>query len=791
MKRKLMVGCLAAVLTVTGWSGAASAVETDGNTARSTLETRTFAQPEDLGTVLQSISTIDTAYGTENGKPVMYTSASGTPSTFNVIDLQSNQLLRTFPLPGVGSVWTHTVDASGNVYIAGDGKLYRYSPTALTVMDMGAVPGRAIYGLSTDEAGNVYGGSYPNAKVFKYDVASSTFRDYGTVQEGQDYVRGAAYYGGSIYAGIGSKGSLVKVDAETGAKTQIPFPERPDYNTANFGFVYDLNVVGKYLFVHLSTESYMFVYDLESQQWTDVWVKGYRGLYTSPELDGKTYFVAGGKLQSLNLTTLVVEDTGIAFGTYLRHSEWVEIPGDPDLPGKSLVTIQFGGAITYFNLTTKKVKTVEPVVQGNPIEIQSLGKDESGKLYASGYMGTTAAQVDPVTGNKLMFPLGQAEGMVAANGKMYFGLYTGAVLREFDPAQPVVNNVNPRLLYDIAEDQDRPFAMLAAAGKLFAGTIPTYGQLGGAVTVVDQTGPNAAKTYRNVVQDQSVIGLAYRDGKLYGSTSIWGGLGIDPSQTEAKLFVMNPDTGEKLKEVTPQLPGAVKPKAIGGLSFGPDGLLWGAAYGTIFAANPDTLEIVKSKEIKATDWNFNHLWRPTYLHWGDDGLLYTTVGYNLTVIDPSTLEHKVLDTTALMVIGDDGHLYYTKGSRLARIQVSDTDFTAPAAPVVVSPQKPEKTNTLSPIVKISAEAGSTIQVLDRDEIVGSTIASADGATDVALTLPSAGVYNKLTAVAIDAAGNRSEAAKLPNLIVKLDKDDRGGEDDNEDDVDADDAADES
>jgi hypothetical protein len=143
----------------------------------------------------------------------------------------------------------------------------------------------------------------------------------------------------------------------------------------------------------------------------------------------------------------------------------------------------------------------------------------------------------------------------------------------------------------------------------------------------------------------------------------------------------------------------------------------------------------------------------------------------------------VLDTTALMVIGDDGHLYYTKGSRLTRIQVSDTDFTAPAAPVVVSPQKPEKANTLSPIVKISAEAGSTIQVLDRDEIVGSAVASANGATDVALTLPSAGVYNKLTAVAIDAAGNRSEAAKLPNLIVKLgkDKDDRDDrEEDNDD-----------
>jgi hypothetical protein len=41
--------------------------------------------------------------------------------------------------------------------------------------------------------------------------------------------------------------------------------------------------------------------------------------------------------------------------------------------------------------------------------------------------------------------------------------------------------------------------------------------------------------FRNVVQDQSIISLDYKDGKVYGSTSINGGLGADPTAEEAKF----------------------------------------------------------------------------------------------------------------------------------------------------------------------------------------------------------------------------------------------------------------
>lgn len=138
--------------------------------------------------------------------------------------------------------------------------------------------------------------------------------------------------------------------------------------------------------------------------------------------------------------------------------------------------------------------------------------------------------------------------------------------------------------------------------------------------------------------------------------------------------------------MTPELPGKLPAKHIGQLTFGPDGLLWGAAWGTVFAMDPDTLEVVKSREVFPTDWKFGHMWRPIQMRWGDDGLLYTTLGRNLTVINPESLDHRVLaEKTELMTLGGDGYIYYAQGTELKRIALpandsSDADSDSGAGP---------------------------------------------------------------------------------------------------------------
>lgn len=628
---------------------------------------RDFAEPENLGPLIRSVAAFDSAYGSEDGHDVMYTTVAGSPASFQVVDLDDHRLLRTIPLPGAADSWSHAIDADGTVVISGGGHLFRYSPTSATVTDLGQAPGASVlYGVSPDGQGNIYAGTYPDGKVVKYDAASGGFVDLGTVVPGQDYVRGLAYHEGTVYAGIGITGSLWAIDPDNNTRTEIPLPERPEYDPAAPPNVYGLNVVGDLLFVHLSGVDLLLVWDIVAQQWLDTVITDYRGLYTSPELDGRTYLMAGGKLRSFDLTTHEVSDTGLSFGTYLRHGAWVDVSAtNPELPGLSLVTVQYGGAITFLNLESGAVINKPTILEGSPISLQTLERGPDDRLYVSGYPGGSGARFDPATGASETFALGQSEGMAALGDSMFFGNYPGAVMHELDTTQPLQSGTNPRQVHDIGDDQDRPFAITAGDDRLFVGTIPTYGALGGAVTIKDG---DTWSTYRDVVPDQSVMSLAYRDGKLYGSTTIWGGLGIEPTESEAKIFVFDVAGRTVEKVITPKLPGKIAPKAIGSLSFGPDGLLWGAAWGTIFAVNPKNGTVVRSRKIRPTDWDFNHLWRPIQLRWSADGLLYTTLGNRLTVVDPRTLKHRELAETELMTLSADGDIYYADGANLMRIR---------------------------------------------------------------------------------------------------------------------------
>jgi len=169
----------------------------------------------------------------------------------------------------------------------------------------------------------------------------------------------------------------------------------------------------------------------------------------------------------------------------------------------------------------------------------------------------------------------QIEGIGFINGKVYYGIYGGAVIYEYDPAKPFRMGTNPKTIHDIQNGQSRPFTFASGDGKLFAGTVADYGQLGGALTVYDSNAGTWTE-HRNIVPNQSVIGLAYLNGKVYGGTSIWGGLGVEPSEAEARLFEW--DVAEKKATYVglPAVPG-FSPQMIGELSIGPDGSIYYAS----------------------------------------------------------------------------------------------------------------------------------------------------------------------------------------------------------------------
>ncbi|WP_142759821.1 cohesin domain-containing protein [Bacillus sp. HNG] len=637
------------------------------------LENVTFSEPENLQSpIADTVGLFDGRTGVEDSVNVMYTTVKGIPPVFHVINIDEHKLIRSLPMEGAGDVWSHTVVPNGDVYVAAGGQLWVYSPVTKDIKKVYTHSTENVFwALEHDEAGNVYIATGPLGKIIKYDPTTHTAHDYGRLMGhiSQEYVRSIDYSNGYVYGGT-SLGEIYKINVKTGEKVEIASPLNEE------GYVYDLDIVDdRLLIARFETSQTRYVYNLETEKWEDVKiVNSSSGLHLpKTSLDGKIYMPVNGKIASFDVNTFEVAEI-VDFGTGFRGADWVE-PPDPELPGVSLVTMNFAGSYMFFNPATGKIKTINNFLPPSPSITHVFKKGTNGKIYITGMQASKAAEYDVFTKEMKLFPMGQAGAVIPYQDKVYFGVYPGGGFEEYFPA----GGDNPRKLFNIGDAQDRPISGIEAEGKIFVGSIPDYGELGGAMMVYDPSGDNpkdSYKVHRNIVENQSIISLAYKDGKIFGSTSINGGLSSETKATEAKIFVWDIDKEKKIKEISLDIPGLYNPPAIGGLSIGPDGLLWGAVNGIVFAMDPESLAVIKYKNLFPTDGSWGQ-WGAYNVEWQND-ILYMQLGRRLVAIDPISLDFHYFEDSEAFTIGEDGHLYYSpRSNRTLMYKVNITDKTHP------------------------------------------------------------------------------------------------------------------
>ncbi|WP_052427605.1 WD40 repeat domain-containing protein [Neobacillus niacini] len=642
------------------------------------LNNRGFKEVVELGVGASDVALTSAVFGKENGRDVVYSTANG--GRFNVVDVKDNKLIFSEQLGDVSQVWSHSIAPDGTVYIAGlgvgnVGELWSYSPSTKKVEKIGVpAAGHQLWSSTTDELGNVYLGTFADrdGRVVKYDVATDKFIDYGKIDDGNgSYVRSLAYHDGYLYAGLGVAGKVYRINVETKEKEDITknVPDIIGKPIDQVKFAYDMAVVGDYLFVKFDEggENALLFYDLMTQTWVDKQLGkigdgsaddfGTFGFIQLPINGDKAYVIYNRHILEIDINTLETRETGIRYAGGWRGGAFVDL-GRQDLPGPSLVTMTRAGQVFVANLETNKTTNLPTVMEAKPLTLHNLGKGPDGNLYMTTYPGgPKGAKFNPKTEQFVSYSQGQAEGMAAGNGSdMYFGIYPGAVIQKMN-----TDTLGTETLFNLKDEyeQDRPYIMEFENNKLLIGTIPDYKKLGGSLTIYD-TKTGERETYRNVVQDQSVVGLAYKDGKIYGSTSIRGGLDIQPTAQKAKMFVWDVEGKQKITEFELNLPGLDAPPMISGLTFDKDGLLWGAVDGILFAMNPETYEVVKYKNFYPNVKN-RGMWRPVHIEFGKDGLLYTDLAGKLTVVDPNSenLNHVTLIDTApevdFMVLAEDAN----------------------------------------------------------------------------------------------------------------------------------------
>jgi len=657
-----------------------------------------FGAPVSLG----DATIVSKTQGAAVGNGEIYFGTNGSPAAFNAVDAFTGEVNFTQSLPGEDVVWAVTIGSDNNVYVAGTqtGNLYRYNPSQKKLDNLGKNPSNKwVWDLDASEDGKIYGSTYAdgNGKAFVYDIASNTFADIGTPLPGQDYVRGGGISGDYFYAGIGTTAHLFRYNRHTLEKTEIMLPITGTSTSISNVYAYN----GK-LFVVYGTSLIIMNEDdhkiLQTINWQSS--NAFDGIIStpSPYNSDLVYFrnKNTSKLWTYNTATnefVIAEDSLTLPNLSTKAMDWVELQDGPHAGRQVLLIMTNEINVTLYDPIDRTITTYNPQVSGVGIDIQSLETGPDGNLYMGGYQGAMSVY-DTQLGEFIVQEKEphQIEGIGFINGKAYFGIYGGAIIYEYDATKPFQMGVNPKIIHDIQSGQSRPFTFTSGEDKLFIGTIADYGILGGGLTVYDSVA-GTWKEHRKGFEELSVIGLAYKDGKVYGGTSLWGGLGIEITATEAFLFEWDV-AAEKMTYSGKPAIASFTPQMIGELSIGPDGNLWGIMWGqtptsessfALFSMNPDTKEIISSR-IMNTGARAS-TWRPFFMRWGDDGILYTTLGRELYAFDPATLASVKLvnDYVHLMTLGPDGSIYYASGAKLMKIPVrmNGASLTASGTEVAV------------------------------------------------------------------------------------------------------------
>jgi hypothetical protein len=635
--------------------------------------------PEDLGVPLQDVLLIGgTVAPGPGGRTVLWGASSGSPAHLNAVDPATGAETARFDLPGADGSWAVDATPDGSVYTGtyGQGHLFRWTEQA-GVQDLGRpiASETFIWSLAAGEGATVYGGTYPGGRLFAYDPATGA-RDYGRLSPSHAYVRSVSYASGKIYAGTEAPAAVFEIDAATGASKQLPTPDGLDPAGK---WAYDVNVAAGHLYVRYGGASPgpLHVWDIAAGRWIDT-IDPAHGLDVSPpDEEGRVYLVKAGELVRYDPRTKVTTPTGLPFAGRVANTRgigWAEL-GLPDYPGRSIVGLLWRGLMFRYNPETGAKSFVQTGVRGEPIDVTALAEGPDGRMYAGGFLNGGFAALNARTGEREEFhTFSQSEDMAAHDGKLYIGAYPEARVYAYDPKLPWNSTeyspspepgpaANPARLFDLAADkQIRPRAIVSAGRYLATGTMPDLGHLGGVLALWDAKTGTLKHAQRNVIKDQSIVALAYRDGVLYGGTSIYSGQSATPpTQPEAKLFAWSVKENRLLWELVPA-PG--KP-AIPELTFDALGRLWGIAGGEVFAVSTAARKVTKRITLSDSKSATGRL----VFNRRDLSLYGAHAGQYVFKLNPLTGRHTVLKEGPVhqLAVHGSGDVYFAEGSRLFRL----------------------------------------------------------------------------------------------------------------------------
>ncbi len=673
------------------------------------LDKLTVVSSEKLGEPIQNTQvTANTIQKDSNGDHIFYGLSNNTLFAYN-LDTEEMEYTKK-----VGGSNTLDMGSDGVLNIASGTTLYRFDTATKKLESTSGISYAPDTGVmhkgAFDSKGNYYFGTYPNAALYQYNVSQKKLVKIGQNILSGEYIRAVASCGDYIFMGglgytennVNHPAELKVYDASTGTISTVtpPIWEEKGVVEGEVSKYYSMSSAGKYLFARFAcytakTSWVMGVYDSEQKKWVDFRL-GTSHLHASDmDEDGYIYMRAEGTHGKRTFvgynpeTKDIVDYDAFSFYTdYLINPSVVELKNQTKYPGKTVIFGASGKGIAIFNLQSGEYEFIVDPLPKESDSMRTIKGGPDNEILISSMAGTQMILYDGTTKTvKQDLPIAQKESIQYIDGDYYVGSYgeQGAIQKV---------NLSTGSLQAVANmsghHQGRAFVLEDAGEYIIWGTIPDYGYRGGAVGIYNKSDKTTrvyskyagyeGGAYPSFFESQSISGLTYLDGYVYGSTTMFCGLGITPTTSVSTVFKMDVTDGSIVKQNTLSLTTDTNPQYYaGGMTVSSDGRIFVAGVQTLIELDPATLAIKKEMRLGSlVQTPDTDRWQPFALEWGENGLLYTNIGNVISAVDVDTWESKTLlsQRTSMLTLGTDGNVYYMSHSNLAlsRINLKGADW---------------------------------------------------------------------------------------------------------------------
>lgn len=651
-----------------------------------------------------------------------------------------------------GIVWVYGQKANMYRYdpYTGMGK-----STSVLLVNGSANKTHVYYPIEVD--GKLYVGSYNYGELAVYNPATNQFTNLGQLVEGGVKLTTLAYKDGYLYASVhaanNSQNPHALVKYELATKQVVgTFDLRGGGYLQTSPYLTQTIIVGDVLLGATSKKEKMLAVDINTMQAVDIGtndgvVHGFSQLIEEEDGSESVYFLGRGSGYTLykynsktgRATSAGFDITGTSqFNT--RGNSFITLEKDGREVQYMLIGMQGDGTVSMYNMETKKVEKIEGITGQdgssiNLLDFRAGGPEGASEIYFGGFMSNQANVYDIKTNTITKQYTAYSEQLETSqwfNNTWYVTGYGACSISEMD-----YDTGECKVLFTLNEKdhnnfvQERIHALAYGDNKIFGTTIPQKNILGGFIVWYDyekeatfvaveadkvlyqpdsdrsvwrdaktdeivefNTEDGGQNDFKGVLEYQTINGIFYQNGYLYGTSYIAGGSGSAPVEgANSELIVYDVEKMELVAHypINEQIEGLVTPVELIGV-WAPDpeieGKFWGVVAATLFTATFDAEDhSVKVEEVVS----YNKEFYKGYMSKYKTGQMYFTDGYvliyfktsddeteaginNLRLInieDPSYNYSLCTEGMGGYVLADDGNVYFNKSRGIGVLYTSN------------------------------------------------------------------------------------------------------------------------